>query len=158
MRQLTLEDIEAYAYSQFKKYLNFDWKFAWNERFESTFGQCRSDMTIVLSKRYTLLNINYFHIIRDIILHEIAHAVQFEREGKLSHDKEWKNICKQIGAKPNRQFSIYEVTCPSQKFALRDAIRGIIYEYHDKRVEDYQKYADENFLVDSKLDYIWCGK
>lgn len=39
----------------------------------------------------------------DTILHEFAHAIDFEKNGKSSgHGKPWKNIMNELGLKPNR--------------------------------------------------------
>jgi predicted SprT family Zn-dependent metalloprotease len=40
--------------------------------------------------------------ILDVILHEIAHALDFVRYGNWGHGKTWKQVCKEIGAKPSR--------------------------------------------------------
>ena len=40
--------------------------------------------------------------IRDTILHEIAHALDYKQRGKSGHDEAWKAICRKIGAKPSR--------------------------------------------------------
>lgn len=42
----------------------------------------------------------------DTILHEIAHALAGHEAG---HGQEWKDICRQIGARPERCFSVSEI-------------------------------------------------
>ncbi|UXQ88764.1 hypothetical protein [Tenacibaculum phage Larrie] len=37
---------------------------------------------------------------KDIILHEIAHAIDFKVRGRSNHDKFWKRIAVSVGAKP----------------------------------------------------------
>ncbi len=46
-------------------------------------------------------------VIEDVIRHEIAHAVDFERRGRSDHGRAWKAICRRIGADPTR---LYETT------------------------------------------------
>ena len=40
--------------------------------------------------------------IKDTILHEIAHALDYIRHRNLSHGPSWKRICQEIGARPER--------------------------------------------------------
>ncbi len=43
-------------------------------------------------------------VIEDVIRHEIAHAIDFERRGRSDHGRTWKAICKRVGADPTRLY------------------------------------------------------
>ena len=160
--KLTLDNIEEYALKLMSRHLKSSWKFQWSDRMTSSFGFCYMNKRIQLSTKYTKLNLKFFHIVKDIILHEIAHAIQVERQGILTHNAEWKNICIDIGAKPESRFSIYDITCPSKKYALRNAVTGKVYEYHKEHIEDSLDEYILNFIEEPKLpnkfEYVWCGE
>jgi hypothetical protein len=64
------------------------------------FGMCNfSKKHISLSR--PLCELNDETEVRDTVLHEIAHALAWKRHGKnCGHDKRWKAICVEIGARP----------------------------------------------------------
>ena len=78
----------------------------WHFDFEAckrTLGRCHYNLKkITLSKWYVELNGE--DDVEDTILHEIAHALSFLRYGSKGkgHGRLWKNICKEIGARPER--------------------------------------------------------
>ena len=55
---------------------------------------------ISISKAY--LESNPFSVMKDTLLHEIAHALQFEKTGKTDHGNGWKEIAAKIGCKPSK--------------------------------------------------------
>lgn len=64
------------------------------------FGVCDLGKKHISLSR-ALCELNSDAEVTDTILHEIAHALAFERHGKnCGHDKRWKKICVEIGAKP----------------------------------------------------------
>lgn len=89
----------------------------------------------VCKYRKKLITLSWFYIVynqdkpddvTDTILHEIAHALTFNRYGPFvaAHGSEWKTMCVAIGAKPVRCYSIgeggvvmpsgnWQATCPS---------------------------------------------
>lgn len=63
----------------------------------------------------------------DTILHEIAHAIDYEIRGTSDHSEIWKSIAVQVGAKPERTTSEYKAdlsqfkyigTCPTCGFQV----------------------------------------
>jgi predicted SprT family Zn-dependent metalloprotease len=74
-----------------------DWKLKFDES-KSHIGLCRySEKTIYLS--YPYVEINEEKIIRNTILHEIAHALAGSRNG---HNRIWRTIAKSIGCTGER--------------------------------------------------------
>jgi predicted metal-dependent hydrolase len=74
-----------------------DWAFKF-DTCKASFGSCRRyKKLITLSRLNTQLN--YEQGVRNTILHEIAHALS----PKPGHGKVWKEVCRKIGAKPERK-------------------------------------------------------
>src|SRR5581483_6001841 len=75
-----------------------DWNFCFNHR-KIYMGVCRhSRKRIELSRHF--VEVNSDELIRDVILHEIAHALVGPMHG---HDDVWRQKCLEIGARPNRE-------------------------------------------------------
>lgn len=97
-----------------KKLINLnlsDYSFVWSNG-KNIFGYCQDKMhRIGLSKQLTKLN--NFETVRNVILHEIAHAKAGHKAG---HGYLWKYWCKQLGAKPERCYNSNEVKTPPKKW------------------------------------------
>ena len=165
----TPEECEAYAKHMMAKHLKVDWKFIWSNRMTNAFGICASNKVIKLSRKYFNLNKSFPAIVRDIILHEIAHAMQLEEMGYLSHDKHWKNYCLRIGAEPIRCFSTLDVTKPCAAFALRNTLNGKVIKYiqkHQKisitsflhQTNNYIKEVESRYENAVSFELVWCGE
>lgn len=72
----------------------------------NTLGVCNNgNKTISLSKPFTLAF--GLEIMKDVILHELAHAIEFIIFGTSSHGKIWKSIALQLGhSDPTRLLDI----------------------------------------------------
>ncbi len=95
--------------------------FKWNSRYNG-FGFHNGRKRIIsLSRR--LVALNNEEEVKDTILHEIAHALDFIRNGfqyrysnykRMIHDDTWKAICEEIGCKPRRCYTSKEVVSPKR--------------------------------------------
>lgn len=86
------------------------WTFKWSSA-RREYGCCYGYQKIIrISKPLTLLN--PWEQTQDTVLHEIAHALAGPRHG---HDKKWKQICVEIGARPERCYGS-EVKQPVAKY------------------------------------------
>lgn len=71
--------------------------------------------------------------VRDTVLHEIAHALAWQRHGEnCGHDKRWKAICVEIGARPE---ACYDdgVVQPTAPWALVHRDTGEVFRTYLKR-------------------------
>ena len=66
-----------------------------------------------LSKSEKIIRLSRFHILHNTqeementVRHEIAHAIDFNRRGKSSHDQTWKLIAQEVGAVPKASCNI----------------------------------------------------
>lgn len=86
----------------------------WEIRFDNAktrLGECNSQrMTISLSR--PVVELNAEEVVRDTILHEIAHALVGTEAG---HSKEWKECAKRIGATPERLANSESIVRPDMK-------------------------------------------
>ena len=74
-----------------------EYKFEWSKS-KRRLGSCSyHKKTIRLSVYYTLINDE--SIMKDVVLHEIAHALSPSDAG---HGPVWKDMCTVVGAKPER--------------------------------------------------------
>lgn len=55
-------------------------------------------------------------VMEDVVRHEIAHAVDYERRGRSLHDRVWKEIARQVGADPERIHGGAEFRDPHSKY------------------------------------------
>lgn len=103
------------------------------------FGLCRmSKKQISLSRHLCALNSDAE--VRDTILHEIAHALAWERHGEnCGHDKRWQAICVEVGARPVACFDD-EVIQPKAPWVLANRETGEVYRSYFKRpTRDWSK-------------------
>ena len=96
-----MHQIKVFALEQMDKWGIDDWKFVWDTRAVRRYGQCRySKKEIGITKK--LANINTIEETKDVVLHEIAHALTGRGHG---HDAVWKRMCIKVGARPERWHS-----------------------------------------------------
>ncbi|WP_196138507.1 SprT-like domain-containing protein [Aliikangiella sp. G2MR2-5] len=62
-------------------------------------GACKPVVKEITISRHHIEH-NSFLIVKDTILHEIAHAINYELNKDISHGPNWKTIAKLIGATP----------------------------------------------------------
>lgn len=89
-----------------------EWKLVWSKS-RRVFGRCiYRTRSIELSKPLVFRNPEAE--VRDTILHEIAHALT----PGAGHGSRWKAVCRKIGAKPVRCYSVAEVVVPAKRWKL----------------------------------------
>ena len=69
---------------------------------------------ISLSRK--LVEINNESQVLDTILHEIAHAMDYEERGDTDHGTNWKRIAIEIGCNGERCYDLSEVKQPKMKY------------------------------------------
>lgn len=96
------------------------------------FGLCSiAKKHISISK--PLCELNSDDEVRDTILHEIAHALAWQRHNEnCGHDERWKAICVEIGARPVACFD-NEVVQPAAPWVLVHRETGEIFRSYYKR-------------------------
>ena len=102
------------------------------DRARRRFGVCRmSDRVISLSR--VLVELNSEDEVRDTILHEIAHALAWERyRENCGHDARWKEICVEIGARPERCYD-EGVVQPDLPWALCHVETGEVFATYARK-------------------------
>lgn len=87
-----------------------DWKFCWSQA-RKQFGSCWAPGKVIrLSAPLSLLNDE--PKVRDVVLHEIAHAL-VPHDG---HGFRWRAKCREIGARPERCYSVKDVVQPPMPY------------------------------------------
>jgi predicted SprT family Zn-dependent metalloprotease len=109
------------------------YKFEWMNR-KKTFGLCKyGSKTILLSEDYVFNN--SVELINDTILHELAHAFSRHIYGRVGagHNQYWRNVCRQIGAIPQRCKSLNDGLVLSEgKYILRHKETQEVYSHYHK--------------------------
>lgn len=110
----------------------------WQGRFDEAkkrFGICKMREKIIsLSRPLVLLNPE--DEVRDTILHEIAHALAWERHREnCHHDARWRRICKEIGARAVATYDD-EVAQPDLPWVLCHRATGEIFASFVRKPSD----------------------
>ena len=136
MDLIKLHKVKEFANEQLKKWgltgsYDNDWCMEWDTKAVRRYGQCRyRKQEIGITKQ--LANINSIEESKDVVLHEIAHALTGPGHG---HDAEWKRMCIKVGARPERCYKSEmqggDVKTVSGKYKLINKETGKVYkEYH----------------------------
>ena len=135
MDLIKLYEIKQYALQQMEKWelIGQGWSFVWDTKAVRRYGQCRyRSKEIGITKK--LANINTVEETKDVVLHEIAHALTGPGHG---HDYVWKRMCRKVGAKPERCYTPEEnggtVKTIKGKYKLVNKDTGEVYRYYHRR-------------------------
>ena len=135
MDLIKLHEIKQYALEQMEKWelTEQGWSFVWDTRAVRRYGQCRySKKEIGITK--VLANLNTIEETKDVVLHEIAHALTGPGHG---HDWVWKQKCVLVGARPERCYKSEDrggtVKTTKGKYKLINKDTGKVYRYYYRR-------------------------
>ena len=135
MDLIKLYEIKQYALQQMEKWelIGQGWSFVWDTRAVRRYGQCRyRSKEIGITKK--LANINTVEETKDVVLHEIAHALTGPGHG---HDYVWKRMCRKVGARPERCYKPEDrggtVKTIKGKYKLVNKETGEVYRYYHRR-------------------------
>jgi len=129
------------------------WRFEFDNA-KRRFGYCAHYCKMIgLSKNLVLLNGEAE--VKDVILHEIAHALCDVNHG---HDWVWKQKAIEVGARPERCYDSEAVNQPESKYVAECKGCGKIHKRHKKisggRISSCSACSGGKFNPQYKLDYI----
>lgn len=123
---MQLEDAEQLALALLAEHGLQGWTFSF-DRAKRRLGACNyTSRTISLSRPLTRLNSEA--VVRDTLLHEIAHALT----PGGGHGPAWRAKCLELGVAPQRCFAAAEVVTPEPKYLLECPACGKGYPRHRK--------------------------
>jgi len=102
---MTKSDFKTFARKELSKNGLDGWTVNFNGRIKRAVGKCKpGKKRIDLSKTWF---IDYSDEIedaelKDVILHEVAHALDYSRRGTSDHSRKWKRCAREVGADPSR--------------------------------------------------------
>ncbi len=106
------------------------WTAGW-DRARLRFGACWPHRKRITLSRI-LTEINAREQVHDTILHEVAHALVFERFGRLhGHGPEWKAVAAELGATPRACSTTGQL--PPGRFALVHTETGEVFRTYQRR-------------------------
>jgi predicted SprT family Zn-dependent metalloprotease len=111
----TREDIEKEWRLQRGKWGLSGWKLKLSYQ-RRHLGYCKP-MRKTISVSLLYMERNPFHIMKDTLLHEIAHAIHFIESGKTGHDNGWKEVAQRVGCAPVRCASLQGLVVPEGKYS-----------------------------------------
>ena len=134
-RMNKLIEIQKFAAEKMEEWClaGIGWKFVWDNRATRRYGQCRYyKKEIGITKKLAL--INTIEESKDVVLHEIAHALAGSGHG---HDAVWKRMCIKVGARPERCYTPEErggtVKTIKGKYKLINKDTGEVYRYYHRK-------------------------
>lgn len=93
-------------------------------------GQCCYTKKLIrLSKTY--ISLNEEELVKNTILHEIAHAISYHVYGERGHGKTWRFVCIKIGAKPER-LNTGAVSATGKYILRHKETKEVFCHYHRK--------------------------
>ena len=111
MKTLNQYNVASYARQLLNQHGLYGWTFGF-DRAKRRAGKC--------SYRHQMITISYYFVMRnndaeikDVLLHEIAHALAPGH----GHDIHWKNVCRRIGVNPERCYDSDKVDMPKGKYS-----------------------------------------
>ena len=114
------------------------WTAGW-DRARLRFGACwprRKQITL----SHVLTELNDVDQVRDTILHEVAHALVFERFGHLrGHGAEWKRVALELGATPRACSKNGKL--PPGRFALVHRGTGEVFRTYQRRPKRFNLHG-----------------
>jgi predicted SprT family Zn-dependent metalloprotease len=133
--------------------LDQGWRFQYDNA-KRRFGRCSySTKTISLSKHLVLLN--ELEIVKNTILHEIAHALT----PGAGHSRIWQRKAIEIGCSGDRCYSSFEVQVPESRYISE--CKGCGYTHKRHKMTDRLKYGKQscgrcsNGRYDEKYKLEW---
>lgn len=111
---------------------NLGWKFEWDSA-KRRFGRC-SPGNKLISISYPLVRQNRDNLgaVRNVVLHEVAHAIHWVIYGQSGHDAVWQHIALEIGCDGKRCYSSEDVKPTESKYSLVCLTCGKVYPKHKR--------------------------
>lgn len=98
---------------------------------------------------------NPFPVLKDTLLHEIAHALQFRKSGYTDHGDQWKELALQVGCSPRRCAPAGEVEVPKGKYAgICPSCDNITYFYRKVKRRYYCRLCSKKYEPEAELRII----
>jgi predicted SprT family Zn-dependent metalloprotease len=108
---MTKSDFKRFARTEMSKLGLDGWTVKFNGRIKRAVGKCKPrKKRIDLSKAYFVEHGGELpdEMLKDVVLHEIAHALDYERRGTSDHSRKWKRVAREVGANPSRTANVPE--------------------------------------------------
>ena len=99
---------------QKKKWGLSDWELRFSNQ-KRHLGYCRPRKRII-SVSLAFMETNSFPVMKDTLLHEIAHALHHQETGKTNHNNGWKEFALKVGCEPKRCATGEGLNMPQGKY------------------------------------------
>lgn len=117
---MNTKEAQAMAEEMIKKHGLDGWRFRYLMD-EKNLGLCTyKGQVITLSLQWTKNGEE--RIVKNTVLHEVSHALNWVRNRQTGHNESWKKICREIGAKP-QQFHTETKLPPKYEIYNKDTLQ-----------------------------------
>ncbi len=129
----------------------------WELRFSNQkrkLGYCKPQRKIIsLSLAY--METNPIAVIRDTLLHEVAHALHYIETGSTGHGRRWKEIAVEVGCEPRRCADLNGTNLPRGKYMGICPECGKSTPFYRQVHREYScRFCTESYDPRYKLDII----
>lgn len=101
------------------------------DRAKQRLGKCSyKKREISISKYWCKHNPDAMKLFRDVVLHEIAHAISYHKFNSGGHSDTWKRCCVAIGARPERLQDVSEFNKIPHKYRAECDNCGRVFKRH----------------------------
>jgi predicted SprT family Zn-dependent metalloprotease len=149
---MELNSIREITLKLMKKHGVSDWTFKWGDF--DVLGRCDYKQRQIMLSRIMTKHESNFNRIKNTILHEISHAIDYNRRGLSNHDNVWQEIARSIGCNAKKygdssgidkeKFYKWIGTCPT-------CDNKYFFKVKPKNSRSCTK-CDPKFNIDHKLD------
>lgn len=116
-----------------------DWGYTWNDALTNSMGRCvlrRGKKYIELSTQIVALNLqidDFLKKIEETIIHEWAHALEYEEKKVLSHSPCWRKWMLELGKIPERCYdgTLWLMRPRGAFYAIRNTTTGRVFKYYN---------------------------
>lgn len=129
-----------------------NWAFSFDGA-KKIFGRCWYRKRAISLSTY-LTYLNDASTVRDVILHEIAHALSFLNDKTTGHGHVWKMWCVRIGARPERCYDSCAVVAPKAAYHLVHVDTGEVFCKYHRRPKFAGTNLDGLFIKTKKAQTI----
>jgi len=123
-----------------------EWDVEFNDNISKTLGRAKChDRVIELSSKAFIENEHMIpkETLIDIVLHEVAHALDYEDRGTSGHDEAWKDWARKVGADPTRTTSLPEVAVKAMASWKRECPECGWTSYYDGKPRKEETYCPD---------------
>lgn len=139
-----------------------EWDVTFNDDIKKTLGRAKCRERVIELSSATFIDIEHLipkETLIDIVLHEVAHALDYENRGTSAHDSSWKYWAREVGADPTRTTRIPDEAQKAMANWKRECPKCGWVSYYDGKPRKEETYCPDchDDGVSVKLEILRCN-